>query len=51
MEPSADYNGLPVTYNSPVWRFIGVYTWRINKESDLGMFWKAWAVAELIASL
>lgn len=38
-------------FSGPVNRFLGVYSGRINAESDLGMVWKASAVAELIASL
>ncbi len=32
-------------------RFLGVYSGRINDQSDLGMVWKAQAVRELIASV
>lgn len=35
----------------PVERFLGVYSGRINKESDLGLVWKAQAIAELVATL
>jgi hypothetical protein len=35
----------------PIWRFIGVYSGRINIESDLGMVWKASAIDELIKSI
>lgn len=35
----------------PIWRFIGIYSGRINDESDLGMVWKASAIRELIESL
>jgi Trypsin-like peptidase domain len=38
-------------FNGPVTRFLGVYSGRINKESDLGMVWKASAVSELIAAV
>lgn len=31
-------------------RFLGIYSGRINKESDLGIVWKATAIAELVAS-
>jgi len=34
----------------PETRFIGVYSGRINEQSDLGQVWKASAVAELISS-
>ena len=29
--------------------FLGIYSGRINKESDLGIVWKAYAIAELLA--
>jgi hypothetical protein len=38
-------------FGGPVERFIGVYSGRINAESDLGIVWKAAAVADLIATL
>lgn len=38
-------------YNSPVYRFIGIYSGRINAESDLGIVWKSSAIAELIDSI
>jgi Trypsin-like peptidase domain len=33
-----------------VWKFIGVYSGRINEESDLGIVWKASAVRDLVGS-
>jgi hypothetical protein len=44
-------DGSSVTYSQPVWRFVGVYSGRINAESDLGLVWKAQAVQELLRSL
>lgn len=35
----------------PIWSFIGIYSGRINSESDLGMVWKARAIDELIKSI
>lgn len=35
----------------PIWRFIGIYSGRVNNESDLGMVWKASAIDELIKSI
>lgn len=32
-------------------RFIGIYSGRLNKDSDIGIVWKASAIAELIAAL
>jgi hypothetical protein len=43
-------DGSSAAYDGPVTRFIGIYSGRINKESDLGIVWKASAIAELIAS-
>lgn len=44
-------NGESVALSEPVQRFLGIYSGRINAESDLGMVWKAGAIAELIASI
>jgi hypothetical protein len=38
-------------FSGPVQRFIGIYSGRINAESDLGMVWKVSALAELVAIL
>jgi hypothetical protein len=35
----------------PTTRWLGVYSGRINEQSDIGMVWKAKAVAELIDSM
>ena len=34
-----------------VWKFIGIYSGRINAESDLGLVWKASAINELVTTL
>jgi hypothetical protein len=44
-------DGSSANYSQPVWRFVGVYSGRINAESDLGIVWKAKAVLELLQSL
>jgi hypothetical protein len=44
-------NGSSAMFGGPVWRFIGVYSGRINAESDLGLVWKASAIADLVASI
>ena len=41
-------NGAQVAFAGPIWNFIGIYSGRINAESDLGMVWKASALRELI---
>ncbi len=38
-------------FSGPVTRFLGIYSGRINAESDLGIVWKASAIAELIADV
>lgn len=35
-------------FDRPVWEFIGIYSGRINSESDIGRVWKAHAIAEVI---
>jgi hypothetical protein len=44
-------DGQPKMLQTPATRFIGVYSGRINEKSDLGMVWKAGAVAELVNSV
>lgn len=44
-------DGESAAFDGPVWRFIGIYSGRINLESDLGIVWKASAVQELVQSL
>ena len=36
------------TVPAPTMRLLGIYSGRINKESDIGIVWKAYAIAELI---
>jgi hypothetical protein len=36
--------------NGPVHQFLGIYSGRINKDSDIGMVWKAAAVQQLLNS-
>lgn len=43
--------GGSAAYSDPVTRFLGIYSGRISQESDLGLVWKASAVAELMAQL
>lgn len=44
-------NGDTVAFNGPVWKFIGIYSGRINNESDLGIVWRASAIQELVSTL
>lgn len=36
---------------APACRFLGVYSGRINEDSDIGIVWKAEAIRELVSSL
>jgi hypothetical protein len=38
-------------FGGPVWRFLGIYSGRVNKESDLGIVWKAAAISELLNAI
>lgn len=44
-------NGGQAMFGGAVWKFIGIYSGRINQESDLGIVWKASAINELVSSL
>uniref|UniRef100_UPI0025F98D9E trypsin-like peptidase domain-containing protein n=1 Tax=uncultured Thiodictyon sp. TaxID=1846217 RepID=UPI0025F98D9E len=44
-------DGSSAIFTGPVQKFIGVYSGRINAESDLGIVWKAEAIAELVRTL
>ncbi len=43
--------GGAVVFERPVTRFLGIYSGRVNSESDLGIVWKASAIAELVVSI
>ncbi len=43
--------GGSAAYSGPVFRFLGIYSGRINNESDLGIVWKASAIQQLLSSL
>lgn len=38
-------------FDGPVTKFQGIYSGRINDQSDLGMVWKASAVAQLVEAV
>ena len=38
-------------FSGPVTRFLGIYSGRINKESDIGFVWKATALQELVSAI
>jgi hypothetical protein len=44
-------NGGTAVFGGPVEKFIGIYSGRINAESDLGVVWKAAAIAQLLQTL
>ncbi len=44
-------NGDTSFFDGPVWRFLGLYSGRINRESDLGLVWKASALMEILSSV
>ena len=44
-------SGASAVFDGPVARFMGIYSGRINKDSDIGKVWKAEAVNTLISSL
>ena len=43
--------GAPAVYDGPVTRVLGIYSGRINEESDLGIVWKVSALRELLAAI
>lgn len=40
--------GMLAVHEEPVTRFLGIYSGRVNKESDIGIVWKAEAIRELV---
>ena len=44
-------DGGSAAFGGPVYRFLGVYSGRINEKSDLGMVWKAAAIRQLTESI
>jgi hypothetical protein len=46
--PALLEDGFTRLFDGPAVRFLGAYSGRINPESDLGMVWKATAIAELV---
>ena len=44
-------DGSTAMFTGPVTKFEGIYSGRINDQSDIGVVWKAAAVAELIQSI
>lgn len=48
--PAATDEGALTFSRGPLQRFIGIYSGRIRKESDIGMVWKVSAIRQLIDS-
>lgn len=44
-------DGSTAMFTGPVTKLRGIYSGRINEQSDLGLVWKASAIAELLASI
>lgn len=44
-------SGDSTIFDGPVTRFLGLYSGRLNKESDIGFVWKAAALRELVESI
>jgi hypothetical protein len=44
-------NGEAVMFVGPQMKFLGIYSGRINDQSDLGIVWKRTAIVELVAAL
>ena len=44
-------DGGTVVYDQAVWRLLGIYSGRVNEQSDLGLVWKTSAIRDLVASV
>lgn len=44
-------DGSSSAFNGPVFKLIGIYSGRINKESDIGIVWRTSAIGELVKTL
>lgn len=44
-------NGTATIFDGPVQRLMGIYSGRVNAESDLGFVWKLSAIQELVGAL
>ncbi len=43
--------GESAVFGGPVTRLLGIYSGRINEQSDIGIVWKAQAIQDLISSI
>jgi hypothetical protein len=44
-------NGGTAVYSGPITRFLGIYSGRINEQSDLGIVWKTSAIRDLVETI
>lgn len=44
-------DGSTAVYDGPIMRLLGIYSGRINEQSDIGIVWKAQAIQELVSSI
>jgi hypothetical protein len=44
-------DGGSAAFAGPVWKLLGIYSGRINAQSDLGIVWKALAINQLVQAL
>ena len=44
-------DGSTTIFSGPITKFLGIYSGRVNTESDLGIVWKASAIKELVDSI
>lgn len=44
-------DGNAAVFSGPVTRFLGIYSGRINEQSDIGIVWKAQAIQQLVSSI
>lgn len=44
-------DGSTAMFSGPITKFLGIYSGRVNTESDLGIVWKASAIKELVDSI
>jgi Trypsin-like peptidase domain len=44
-------NGDRKSFNAEVWAFLGIYSGRINVQSDIGRVWKREAIGELVSAI
>jgi len=48
--PAELADGTSRLFEEPGWRFLGVYSGRINDQSDLGLVWNLTAITDILQS-